>query len=233
MRPYVCAKCIAPVPCFQRRRKREQGVSLIVTMLMLVAMTMITLSAAHLAVQEEKAARAERDRQIAMQAAEAALLDAELDIDTSSRSALFSPGTSEGFAFDCGNGQPGLYLGLYRQPGQESRPVWQVVDFTGRKADICSVPYGRFTGKLLPTGAGTLPAASPRYIIELMIYAGASGTASYYRITAIGFGTRPTTQVALQTLYRKAGNGTVMPTGRISWREIPNWKELRDAFAKN
>lgn len=211
---------------------RGRGASLIVTLLMLVALAAIALSAAQISLQEEKSARNERDHQIAMQAAEAALADAERDIETSSRSFLFAPDKAEGFAAECSSEQDGLYQGLCRPAGEGNVPVWLSADFTGANADRCSVLYGHFTGRTFPAGVGPLPVAVPRYVIELMPHADAAGTTTYfYRITSVGFGTRGTTQVALQMLYRKAGSST-MPAGRLSWREISNWKELRDALAQ-
>lgn len=221
--------------CAFYRRNVESGATLIVTLLMLALLAMVGLSAARISLQDEKASRNERDREIALLAAEAALTDAELDIETSPRSYLFEPDRNEGFALDCNNGQTALYLGLCL-PGEVSRPTWQVMDFASAPAGTKSVPYGHFTGRTLPTGAGPLPSHVPRYIIELMPDSSGGGAKAiyYYRITAIGFGAAHTTQVMLQALYRKAGTNSeehAMPVGRFSWREIPNWKELNDALA--
>lgn len=62
----------------------------------------------------------------------------------------------------------------------------------------------------MPTGQGFLPFKRPRYIIELVPYtregedAGPS-ISHVYRVTAIGFGVRDTSQVVLQSYYRKQG----------------------------
>ncbi len=215
-------------------RKVESGATLIVTLLVLTVLAMVGLSVARISLQDEKASRNERDWEVALQAAEAALTDAELDIETSPRSYLFAPGRNEGFALGCNNGHAALYLGLCL-PGEVSRPTWQIIDFPSTSAETTSVPYGHFTGRTLPTGAGSLPSHVPRYIIERMPDIGSGVKAiDYYRITAIGFGAAHTTQVMLQTLYRKAGTNSeehAMPIGRFSWREIPNWKDLHDALA--
>ncbi|MGE5652448.1 MAG: PilX N-terminal domain-containing pilus assembly protein [Bacillota bacterium] len=214
-------------------RGDQSGASLIVTLLMLTVLAMVGLSAAQISLQDEKASRNERDREIAMQAAEAALADAELDIESAPRSFLFASDSSEGFAPDCNNGQTARYLGLCLS-GRNIRLAWQAIDFASAK----SVPYGHFTGRMLPAGAGPLPMHAPRYIIELMPddeAGGATQETYHYRITAIGFGAANATRVMLQTLYRKAGKGgkeQAMPVGRLSWREIPNWKELHDALAR-
>lgn len=199
-----------------RTRHRQRGAALIVTLLMLVAVLMLGTSAARVALQEEKAARNDRDRQVALQAAEAALLDAETDIENAayenSRSHIFVPHRAEGFSEGCGSGLANLYLGLCLRAEEGSSPVWREVDFLDDSDEAGSVPYGHFTGRVFPSGAGPMPARLPRYIIELMPYnaegEGATGEdISYlYRVTAIGFGMRLPTQVVLQTFYRKGGN---------------------------
>jgi type IV pilus assembly protein PilX len=48
---------------------------------MLIVVLMLSISLAMVSLQGEKASRSDRDRQIALNAAEAALKDAEMDID--------------------------------------------------------------------------------------------------------------------------------------------------------
>ena len=71
---------------------------------MLVIVLIIGISLASFSLMGEKASRNDRDRKIAFEAAESALFDAELDIDNSQRSYLFSPNSVEGFALNCGRG---------------------------------------------------------------------------------------------------------------------------------
>jgi type IV pilus assembly protein PilX len=196
---------------------RQQGAALVVSLFMLVAVLLISISGSQIAMQEEKASRKDRDHQIAFQAAEAALMDAELDIENSpspanSRSNIFSPHRTEGFTPGCGNRNNKVYWGLCNKAGEGAPPIWQAIDFLDESENARSIPYGHFTGHTLQTGAGTLPAKPPRYVIELMPYnkEGEEAThedlAYFYRVTAIGFGTRDTTQVVLQTFYRKDGS---------------------------
>lgn len=193
------------------------GAALIVTLLMLIAVLMLGMSAAQLALQTEKASRNDRDRWIAFEAAEAALTDAELDIEKSpdakrSRSAMFSKDSARGFPGDgedtCGAGETNVALGLcaYWPPGKT--PAWLSVDFDNVSPESTqSVPFGRFTGRRFQVGVGNLPSRLPRYIIELMAYnrqgESAERRSYFYRITAVGFGPRSVTQVMLQTIYRK------------------------------
>lgn len=195
-------------------RSTQGGASLVVSLLMLVAVLLLGISAAQIAMQGDKASRGDRDRQIAFQAAEAALLDAELDIEKSpsaatTRSAIFDKSSTEGFPVSgCVSGNANKYLGLCKStPG--ATPVWETVDFTDTTTSAATVPYGKFTGQTFQTGKGSLPTKLPRYIIELMAFnqqgdsADGSGLTYFYRVTAIGFGTRDSTQVVLQSFYRK------------------------------
>lgn len=195
---------------------RQVGASLVVSLIMLVAVLLLGISAAQIALQSEKASRNDRDRQIALQSAEAGLMDAELDIEGTNgkemiRSRIFGKEKTEGFSEDCGGGLSNIYLGLCTRAEEGGLPAWQKIDFFDSSAGAKSVPYGRFTGQSFQTGKGSLPSKLPRYIIELMPFnkEGEGATADdmtyFYRITAVGFGVRETTQVVLQTFYRKDG----------------------------
>lgn len=202
---------------FRKRGCFQHGATLIMTLLMLIVVVLLGLHATQIALQGEKTARNDRDRQIAFQAAEAALLDAEMDIEASpdaskSRSQLFSRASAIGFSSDnntvCGAGIQNINLGLCNRAVDGAKPVWQMIDFLdAAAATTSSVPYGRFTGQTFAAGSGSLPARVPRYIIELMSdkkFGERVDEVNYlYRVTAVGFGARETTQVALQTIYRK------------------------------
>jgi type IV pilus assembly protein PilX len=199
-----------------RRSRGQRGATLVVTLIILVAVSLMGVSTAHIALLGEKSSRNDRDRQIAFQAAEAALLDAELDISGSpdegrTRSALFASHRTEGFVDGCGRGTENIYLGLCLHSSDQGRIAWLTVDFLDEEsATMRTVPYGLFTGQSFPTGAGMLPAKPPRYIIELIPYVKAGENAAIgertyvYRITAVGFGGREGTRVMLQTVYSKA-----------------------------
>lgn len=199
----------------RRNYQQQRGASLIVSLLMLVAVLLLGISAAQISLQGEKASRNDRDRQIALQAAEAALQDAEMDIENSpdakSRSALFSENpVISNFIDGCGAGDSNTNLGLCATASPGSPAVWLTVDFTDTAASSTkSVPFGNFTGQTMQTGKGSLPSKLPRYIIETLGYRVAGGGAEdgtlryFYRITAMGFGARESTQVVLQAFYRK------------------------------
>ncbi|MGH8806963.1 MAG: pilus assembly PilX family protein [Noviherbaspirillum sp.] len=193
---------------------RQHGAALLVSLVMLIVVLMLGISAAQIALQGEKASRNDRDHQIALQAAEAGLMDAELDIEGASapgraRSHLFARDRTDGFTEGCGSGYGNIHLGLCLRAEDSTTPVWQTVDFMDDTANARSVPYGYFTGQSFQTGQGSLPGRVPRYVVEVMPYTKEAESATeltyFYRITAIGFGARDTTQVVLQTFYRKDG----------------------------
>ncbi len=195
-------------------RRVQTGAALVTALIVLIALLIIGVSAAHTALHAEKATRAERDRHIALQCAEAALADAERDIEggsdpTSARASLFASGNADGFVEGCGNARQ-ANRGLCALAAASAVPAWQSTDLTLAGDDASSTAYGSFTGAVMPVGRGSLPVRLPRYIIELMPYAAAGADASertgnFYRITAIGFGSSERTRVVLQTFYLKAG----------------------------
>jgi type IV pilus assembly protein PilX len=167
--------------------RRQQGVTVLVCLMMLILVMLLGVSAAQMSLQGEKAARGERDRDVAFQAAEDALADAERDIQAS----------------------PAVAAPCDAVPG--AAPAWQRVDLSGvEDGGKCTLSYGARTGAAMSTGEGFLPFKKPRYVIERMAChppgedASAGAAASYcYRVTAIGFGARPATEVVLQTVFSK------------------------------
>jgi len=200
-------------------RVRHGGATLVYVLCLLVIILLLGVSAAQMALQGEKAARGERDRQIAFQAAEEALVDAQNDIEglpgAPGRSGLFAPDSAAGFADGCGEAGA---LGLCLPAAPDAPALWLSTDLDGAEAGNRTVPYGQFTGAVMQTGQGFLPSRRPRYLIELLPFhppgaqataaAGGLATESYvYRITAIGFGAQESTQVVLQSYYRKQAVG--------------------------
>jgi len=192
------------------RHRKQQGAALAVTLIMMLAVLAIGIASSQAALTAERQARSERDRQVALQAAEAALRDAETDIEhanSAARAALFAPGSSTGFVRGCG--RPGdINAGLCLASGPH--PAWQTVDLAEHGDGARAVRYGTFTGESMPTGERPMPARLPRYIIEAVPIRRTGDDASVpvsnvYRITAIGFGAHDSTRVVLQSFYRKVG----------------------------
>jgi type IV pilus assembly protein PilX len=180
----------------------------LVSLMLLIMVMLLGVSAAQLALQSEKAARGERDREVAFLTAEDALADAERDIRGSGdpvRRAAFNGG--DAFAAKCGVGG----VGLRQRAAAGELPAWQEVDLSGKEdGGACSVAYGAYTSALMPTGEGFLPFKKPRYVIERMMChqpgddASAAAPPEYcYRVTAIGFGAGQETEVVLQSVFSK------------------------------
>lgn len=203
-------------PILRSGRRRAAGFSLVVVLLLLVVVSVLGVGAAKLSLVNERSARNDRDNEIALQAAEAALIDAELDIlgpnpSPLARLCLFNNKDVASFVEGCGSG---ANLGLCAPSEPGTTPAWMKADLS--PSSKRSVAYGSFTGQKYVVGKGATPAALPRYIVEVMRNnggwqadrlenAGAGNTTHIFRVTAIGFGVDAQTQVVLQTnLYKPA-----------------------------
>ena len=180
-------------------RHRQGGVALLTALLLMLAILLTGIASARSALHGALAASNERDRMLALHGAMAALADAEQDIEggadpASARAAALAGASPDAFADGCRGGTP--YDGLCAHTaGGEGAIHAALADGDGP-----GVVFGAFTGALIPAGQGGLAAQAPRYLIERMP---SPPTALLYRITALGFGTAGTTQVALQGYYRK------------------------------
>jgi type IV pilus assembly protein PilX len=191
--------CLAPT------YNKQSGVVLVVSLIMLLLLTLVGLSGMQSTILEEKMAGNMRDRNLAFQAAEAALQDAEQHIIGGSISGF------TGFTPDCGASTPNTTdNGLCDKAGGYNPPVWQEANVWNVTR---SVEYGAITTarKIGDTnGDGVIdvtPAlsAQPRYIIEAVIPSGThlcDGTKPCYRVTARGQGVNLNTVVVLQTIYK-------------------------------
>ena len=192
------------------RQDAEHGVALVVVMIVLAVVSLLGIGSSQLSMMTERAARNDRDTQLAMQAAEAAALDALSDIDlppgTGARSQAFVGSNLLEFEAGCGTAGPRKGLCARTTTG---KPVWQTVDLAD---ETRTAGFGEFTGRSFPTAAGAsrglMPATRPRYIVEAIEDAElfrdlAKPPGLAYRITAMGFGPRPDIQAVVQLLYRK------------------------------
>ncbi|BDT58351.1 hypothetical protein MasN3_18450 [Massilia varians] len=233
-------------------RAGQRGVALLTALLLMLAVLLGSIAAARTAISGARAAGHERDRLLALQAAMAALADAEQDIEggqdpASARAAALAHATPAAFAAGCRGGAP--YEGLCEHAPQADALFALLADDEGP-----AVALGSFTGALLPAGEGALPARAPRYLVERL---SSVPGALLYRVSALGFGSMASTQVALQAYYRKllpstpppgqeeetvpqaaapappALPGTAGGAGiRVGWREIGNWHESVAAGAE-
>lgn len=200
----------------------QTGSSLVVILMMLTIIFLAGVSSSKMALFGERSARNERDRQVAFEAAEAALLDAEIDMmgpnsKVGNRVCLFDAVKPTEFVEGCGQGiKAGMCLNT-----ASTGDAWKVVKslYTteiGAGSLNKTVEYGQHTGQTFLNGASGLPSKLPRYTIEVVPYAGTGSqddnvgsatTAEYgFLVTAMGFGINSTTQVVLQTLVYKPTN---------------------------
>ena len=195
--------------------KRSRGASLIVIMLILVVVSILGVSGIQVAMMGERGTRNDRDQQVAWQSAEAALIDAEFDIEglpassTSKRNTVFKSKETDiaQFVQDCGTSGQSVGLCNLNATG---KPAWLTVDFTATGAAAPTAQFGTFTGRTFPSGAkGVQPARAPRYVIEPILdpqfsrtARPGSGSRYVYRVTAMGFGPNVETQAVVQMIYR-------------------------------
>lgn len=162
-------------------RSFQCGAALIVSLILLLVMTLLGVSAMQGTVLEEKMAGNFRDRELAFQAAEAALRDAEEDINSARISGL------TGFDSDCTGGLCDATAGF--------SDVWK-----NESTKPNGVELGSYTGNKPLVGV----ACQPRYWIEgyRVWPPGSSSWKTRYRITAVACGGTSGTRVVLQEVYR-------------------------------
>ena len=193
-----------------RGRSTQRGFSLITTLILLIVVTVLGIGASQMVLLSERSTRFDRDQQIAFQAAEAALIDAEFDIrgpntSANQRMASFTATSGVGFMDGCGTGTS---RGLCLPVADGQKPVWYSVDFTDDSTGAKTAKFGEFTGRTLSTGtSGIRPEMPPRYIIEVIPDSTPGSSASapkkLFRVTAMGFGPRKEAQAVLQMIFRK------------------------------
>lgn len=173
---------------------QQRGSVLIVSMLILLVMTLLGITAMSTTTLEEKMAGNVRDHNIAFQAAEAALRDGEADLTKNNiAESLFVAACTNGLCLPAAVGSP---------------PQWEVVDWGA--SGTTTRKYGVGTGAAALAGV----AMPPRYIIELLrdipspngsLTTGISApkTKTAFRITAVGYGANAATTVVLQAVVVK------------------------------
>lgn len=195
MRPVHPLRC-APRPA--------RGFTLVAILLMIVVVAFLALAGVGSSLMQERMAGNARDRNVAMQAAEAALRDAEAEVEA-------NLGATSGFDSSCDNG-------LCTPPSMDSAnptsaPKWTTIDW-----DTQSRAYGSATNAASLKGPDNEALArQPQYFIEMLPKLPPSAGESVcmgcttvavekaraYRITVRAYGVRDTTVVMLQSVYVK------------------------------
>jgi type IV pilus assembly protein PilX len=194
-------------------RGRQRGAVLIVSLMFLVILTILGITAMTGTTLEHKMASNTRDYAIAMQAAESALRDAHRDVNPRpnelGRNKPVSSYGTDAVAGSCGTGDfKGLCLAGAKT---ESASGNNIMPANISAANVTWAEYGDYTGARKLTGKGdALLTKQPLYHVEAVCQlesanesvgvASISGCA-FRRITAKGFGINPNTVVTLQEVY--------------------------------
>lgn len=178
---------------------RQHGFVLVSAIMLLVALTLLGLSIMSTNTLEERMAGYSRDRQLAFEAAEAGLREAERDLLYGSRAIIGVMGFEDGCSTE------GLCL-----PKKTGSPIWADLEAANdagwmRGTDaVKTIKYGTYSSP--PSTALDHVAAQPRYLIEAVtinVPTKMPATQTYvYRVSAVGFGRRVSTRVVLQSMVR-------------------------------
>jgi type IV pilus assembly protein PilX len=182
------------------RRAGQRGISLITTLIFMIAALALGLSVMGVTVMQERIIGNTKDQDLAFQAAEATLRDAEADVNTNvTASTVFTDICTSGLC---------TVPSLRATPN--ANPVDQQSGFSWSTAGQVRA-YGQYTGApALPTG---MLSSTPVYVIEkigamgtpsgesMVLGAAPSSTGTGYRITVRAVGARAETVVYLQSIY--------------------------------
>jgi type IV pilus assembly protein PilX len=164
---------------------RQQGAAMVVALIMLLVLTLLATASARMTILEEMMTGNTQDRNVAFQAAEAALRAGE-DV-------VADPTVDE---FDFVDAD-----GLYEAADPDEDPVWETVDW--ESADV--LPWDE-----LEDAPGALPNASAGLIVEQLPLTEPPPDASsavddelYYRVTSRGVGVSGNAVVTLQTTFKR------------------------------
>lgn len=184
-------------------RHAQAGSSLVVVLVLIVCVAFIGIAAMGSSSLQERMSGNSRDRNLALEVAEAALRDAEKDVkDNLSMASAFNETCDNGLCLPPSTAAS----------APSSVPIWKTINW-----DTKSRTYGSATGASAIVGPGnTALAKQPQYIVELLPelpgYLGGSSIClncaapsggQAFRITVRAFGARDTTMVMLQSTYVK------------------------------
>ena len=187
----ACRHAAAPA------RSRQRGMSLITSLLFTLAALLLGVSVMSSNVMRERMIGNTRDRELAMQAAEAALRDAELDVSSNIKS-------NSAFTDGCA-------AGLCTPPSARATSSPLPVHAAALGFDWANAANVRAYGGYTAITAYPGVAAQPVYVIEKLGTLGVapgdtllgppSARGIAYRITARATGARAGTTVLLQSIY--------------------------------
>jgi type IV pilus assembly protein PilX len=180
-------------------RARERGVTLVIALIFMVALTLLGTGMIRATMSEERMSANSRDYDVAFAAAEAALRDAKIRI-TGAYSASATPMSNPAVIFPatgtCLNGLCAF------DPSVTTTPVYLNTTYTFASSYASTLGYLTGTPAVTPQCNGCSTTTQPKYYIELTKkppYGSTNPTdAFFYRVTAQGYGVRSTTVVTLE-----------------------------------
>jgi type IV pilus assembly protein PilX len=201
---------------------RPKGIALVFVLLMMSIAITMALVTSRVTLFGEKSARNDRDKQIAFQAAELALGDAELDImdATTSRGCKFGTPQLVSNEGTCSSGAAsrGLCGAKAANSSGAVSPTYKLVDWEETSDTTRQYArFGEFTGNAtdLQVGTGVGPSRTPSYVIVVpgamkarinTIQAGKPQTLDVennYLVYALGYGINPETRILLEGHFVK------------------------------
>lgn len=184
-----------------RTRRAQRGMVLYVSLLLLLVLTLVGLVATRNTTLDERMAATQRDHDLALQAAEAALRYGESTLKNASAGDF--------------NEADGYY-------DNAASITWETADWadTGKDPAFKTLPYG---GTLNP-----IPAHMPRFYLVRTAQTGSSldqstavdgpaSTATVYKVIAKGWGLNATNAVVLESTYEVSKGGA---GDRLSWQQL-------------
>lgn len=173
-------------------RGKQDGVALFISLVMLAILTVLGLSSIQSTSLQERMSRNARDTNLAFQAAESAIDDAEAYLETVNSLIPFQDATAND-------------NGRYEAAGPTDTPVWEAVDWSGAQVVVAATTIDGV-------------AAQPRYVIEFVKTVVSeedrlnidnigqdtgAGRTQMFRVTTYGTGGTSTAHVMLQSTYGK------------------------------
>ena len=172
---------------------KQRGAVLIISMIILLLLTILGVTSMQSTNLEERMAGNSRDRHLAFEAAEAALLHAEEFLGTIATTGAFDT-----------DGSDGLY-------DDSTQKIWNTVDWTGSATGANGYKQADNIGT--DEGLGT----APKYVIEHLFSVGeeadninlggyderVSGKTGLFRVTARGTGGSDNSVVIMQSVFGK------------------------------
>lgn len=189
-----------------RSHASQSGFILFTAVVFMAVLTVIVVSLFNTTTSEEKMARNFRDSDLALQAAEAAIRDAEMRI-TGAYIWPYTPINLNSFTSDCANGLCDSTNSIVRV---DDLDFWASSGTGSNAAKIGAFTYGlnasdAYSVPGIPANATIGRDYQPRYMIELLCTRLGSQTGAscnkVFRITAQGRGRFPNTRVVLQEVF--------------------------------